>query len=177
MRQLRSGQIQGRLRGGCTRSTRDRLLAEVRALAADPELADQRLEFNTSGTVLGIAAEVLAAHIAATAGDSASARKHFEAAVALEDAMVYGEPPEWSVPVRQEFGAVLLAQGDPAAAERIFREDLERFPANGWSLHGLAGSLRAQGHIREARAATAEFERMWEGSRLPVTQADPGYVW
>ena len=145
-----------------------RQLAELRALAGDPELAAQRLEFNTSGAVLGIAAEVLAAHIAAAAGESTSARKHFEAAVILEDAMVYGEPPEWSVPVRQEFGAALLELGEPALAERVFREDLERFPANGWSLHGLARSLRAQGRTREALATTAEFQRMWEGSGSPA---------
>ncbi|MEB3322099.1 MAG: hypothetical protein VKI81_04680 [Synechococcaceae cyanobacterium] len=150
-----------------------RNLAEVRALAADPELAGQRLEFNTSGTVLAIAAEVLAAHIAAGARDSASARKHFETAVALEDSMVYGEPPEWSIPVRQEFGAVLLQLGQPAAAERVFREDLERFPANGWSLHGLAASLRAQGRRREATATGAEFERMWEGKESPHEIAAP----
>ncbi len=159
-----------------------RHLAEVRALAADPALADQRLEFNTSGTVLGIAAEVLAAQIAAAAGDGSAATKHFQAAVALEDGMVYGEPPEWSVPVREEFGVVLLQLGEPAAAERVFREDLERFPANGWALHGLAASLQAQGRIREALATTTEFERMWEGEgspadahpRAPVREADHG---
>jgi len=51
-----------------------RLLAELRALAADPELSAQRLEFNTSGTVLAIAADVLEAHLAAADGDVPSAR-------------------------------------------------------------------------------------------------------
>lgn len=144
-----------------------RLLEELRALAADPGLSAQRLEFNTSGTVLAIARDVLAAHLAAAGGDSESAKSQFQTAVSLEDAMVYGEPPEWSIPVRQDFGAFLLRVGEPAAAERVFREDLKRFPANGWSLHGLAGSLRSQGRQREAASTSAEFRRMWEGSDLP----------
>lgn len=144
-----------------------RLLEELGALAADPELSSQRLEFNPSGTVLAIARDVLAAHLAEASGDTASARTRFERAVSLEDAMVYGEPPEWSIPVRQEFGAFLLRAGEPAAAERVFREDLKRFPANGWSLQGLASSLRAQGRQREAAATSAEFRRMWEGQEPP----------
>ncbi|MBW4531868.1 MAG: hypothetical protein KME02_14385 [Aphanothece saxicola GSE-SYN-MK-01-06B] len=144
-----------------------RLLEELRVLAADPKLSAQRLEFNTSGTVLAIARDVLAAHLAAAAGDSVSAGQLYETAVSLEDAMVYGEPPEWSIPVRQDFGAFLLKVGEPAAAERIFREDLKRFPANGWSLHGLASSLRAQGRQREAASTSAEFRRTWEGTVPP----------
>lgn len=77
--------------------------------------------------------------------------------------MGYGEPPEWSIPVHQEFGVFLPRAKDPATAERIFREDPERFPANGWSLNGLTRSLRDQGRSREAAAAEAEFQRMWEG--------------
>ncbi|MCP9820318.1 hypothetical protein KBZ18_12570 [Synechococcus sp. Cruz-9H2] len=143
------------------------LLAELKALAADPELSAQRLEFNTSGTVLSIASEVLAAHLAAAAGDSAAARTHFENAVSLEDGMVYGEPPEWSIPVRQDFGFFLLKVGEYSAAERIFREDLKRFPANGWSLHGLATTLRSEGRPDEASSTSAEFQRMWEGNEPP----------
>ena len=39
---------------------------------------------------------------------------------------------------------MLLEAGRPAEAEKAFREDLVRRPENGWSLHGLAQSLRAQ---------------------------------
>ncbi|MCP9928093.1 hypothetical protein [Cyanobium sp. CH-040] len=146
-----------------------RRLADLRALAGDPELSAQRLEFNTSGTVLAIAADVLEAHLAAADGDVRSARRHFIHAVSLEDGMVYGEPPEWTVPVRQDFGVFLLEVGEDAAAERIFREDLKRFPANGWSLDGLARSLRGQGRLREAQVTSAELRRTWEGKQPPLT--------
>jgi hypothetical protein len=62
--------------------------------------------------------------------------------------MVYGEPPEWSVPVRQELGLVLLAAGRPAEAAQAFREDLKRFPKNKWSLEGLEQAQQRQASSR-----------------------------
>ncbi len=46
-------------------------LARVRATAEDRDVAALRMEFNTSGAVLGIAAEVLAGQIAAAEGEVA----------------------------------------------------------------------------------------------------------
>ena len=49
---------------------------------------------------------------------------------------------------------MLLAAGKPAEAEAAYREELQRNPDNGWSLYGLAQSLRAQ--KREAEAKEVE---------------------
>jgi tetratricopeptide (TPR) repeat protein len=125
----------------------------LRALASATELEDVRLEFNSARDVLAIAADVLAGHIAAARGDHNEAVARLRAAAAREDELVYGEPPEWSVPVRQELGSVLLDAGRPQDAERAFLEDLRRFPDNVWSLEGLARSLEAQGRTAEAAAA------------------------
>ena len=64
--------------------------------------------------------------------------------IALEDELTYDEPTAWAVPLRQQLGAVLLAVGRPKEAERAFRQDLVRYPNNGWSLHGLALALAAR---------------------------------
>jgi tetratricopeptide (TPR) repeat protein len=117
-------------------------LAGVRAGRDDKALANERLEFNTSGKVLGIAAEVLAGHIAQARGDVKAAIAHLRKAAKLEDGLVYGEPPEWSVPVRQELGAMLLKAGRAEQAERAFKEDLRRFPKNTWSVAGLQQARR-----------------------------------
>ncbi|HEY7708911.1 MAG TPA: hypothetical protein VIG57_02640, partial [Candidatus Entotheonella sp.] len=77
----------------------DAALTQLRAIARDPRMMSLRLEFNTSGAVLGIAEEVLAGHIAAAKGDLRRAIDHLREAVRREDALVYGEPPEWTVPV------------------------------------------------------------------------------
>ncbi|HEX5767513.1 MAG TPA: hypothetical protein VFX94_04680, partial [Burkholderiales bacterium] len=112
-------------------------LAHVRAARDDKALASQRLEFNTSGQILAIAAEVLAGHIAQAKGEHAAAIAHLRKAAQLEDELTYGEPPEWSVPVRQELGLALIRAARPAEAAQAFREDLKRFPENSWSLAGL----------------------------------------
>jgi Flp pilus assembly protein TadD len=127
-----------------------------------------RLEFNMAGAVQQIAAEVLAGHVAAAQRDYAKAIEHLREAARRESALVYGEPPEWTVPVRQELGAVLLAAGRPADAEQVYRQDLDRFPDNGWSLYGLSASLRAQGKAAEADAAMAGYRKVWDGSRAPM---------
>lgn len=116
----------------------DATLVQLRTIARDPQLASLRLEFNSAGTVLEIAEEVLAGHIAAAKGDLPKAIDHLREAARREDALVYGEPPEWTVPVRQELGALLLKAGRRTEAERVFREDLKRFPENIWSRQALA---------------------------------------
>lgn len=141
-------------------------LAAVRAAAGDPALADERLEFNTAGAVLAIAADVLAGHIAASREDYESAVAHLARAAEAESTLTYGEPPDWSIPVHQELGAVLLLAGRPAEAQRAFEKDLAFFPENGWSLHGLARALRAQGRTGEADEVDARFARVWEGAPI-----------
>jgi hypothetical protein len=42
-------------------------------------------------------------------------------------------------------------------AERVFREDIARWPRNGWGLFGLEQSLRAQGKNQSADLVRREF--------------------
>ena len=63
--------------------------------------------------------------------------------------------------MRQELGIVLMNAGRNDEAERVFREDLKRFPENGWSLHGLAQALRRLNRVREADAAAQRWQRAW----------------
>jgi tetratricopeptide (TPR) repeat protein len=121
----------------------DATLVQLRAIAQDPQVRLLRLEFNSAGAVLEIAEEVLAGHIAASKGDLPQAINHLREAARREDALVYGEPPEWTVPVRQELGALLLKAGLRTEAEQVFHEDLKRFPENIWSRQALA---QASGH-------------------------------
>ncbi|WP_349569304.1 tetratricopeptide repeat protein [Azotobacter salinestris] len=146
-------------------------LAQLRATAQDPRMDSLRLEFNTSGAILKIATEVLAGHIAARKADFPGAIDHLRAAVRLEDGLVYGEPPEWTVPVRQDLGSVLLAAGRNEEAEQAYREDLKRFPENGWSLHGLAQTLRTQNRSQEADAVMERFRKVWAGADMQLAAA------
>jgi tetratricopeptide (TPR) repeat protein len=94
-------------------------LAQVHAAAADPGLAEARLEFNAAGAVLGVAIEVLAGHVAAARGDHGGAIAHLREAVRREDELTYGEPPEW-LPERGADAGELLS----ATAELLFDHSL-----------------------------------------------------
>ena len=117
--------------------------------------------FFRAKNVLQLAANVLAGEIAAKTGDGATAERLLRAAVAEQDTHWFTEPPPWYFPVRQALGAVLLQFGRAGDAERVYRDDLSRNPGNGWSLFGLAQSLRAQGKTAEATQVDENFRKAW----------------
>ncbi len=119
-------------------------------------------------TALRIAAEALAGEIALRNGDAELGARHFRSAAELEDGLTYNEPPTWYYPMRQSLGRALLEAGRPAEAEAAYREDLERFPNNGWSLFGLQQSLAAQGKAREAAAVQVQFEEAWKSADVTL---------
>jgi hypothetical protein len=101
---------------------------------------------------LAVVEHWLAGKVAGCRGDEATMIAELERAVAAEDALPYMEPTFWLVPVRPALGAALLSKGDATAAEKVFREDLKRWPRNGWGLLGLERSLRGQGRDEAARS-------------------------
>jgi hypothetical protein len=119
--------------------------------------------------LLEIGNHVLLAEIAAKQGNHTSAIGELEAAQGKEYALAYSEPPGWPLPVRQYQGAELLAAGKPAEAEAAFRDDLVEYPENGWSLYGLAQSLRAQN--KPADEVDQRFTAAWAGSDVKLERA------
>ena len=143
---------------------RDRLLVIAKASPADAYA-----NLNSVQSLLAIAENHLQGEMAAKRGRTDDAVKHLEKAIAGEDELTYDEPPPWYLPIRQRLGAVLLEAGRPVEAEKAFRADLVRRPENGWSLHGLAQSLRAQRRSKEAAAVEARFQKAW--SKADVKEA------
>ena len=112
--------------------------------------------------LLEIAKSLLRGEMAYRSGDAANAVLAFEAAVALQDALPYTEPPFWYYPTRQSLGAALLASNRLAEAQAVFEEDLEQYPMNGWSMFGLAEALKRQGDETGAEQMTARFKTVWQ---------------
>ena len=139
-----------------------RALARLRTIAA-------AYPSNDNGTALRIAVRALEGEIALRCGTAADAVRHFRAAAALEDGLTYNEPPTWYYPIRHSLGAALLAAGQPVEAERVYREDLQRFPENGWSLFGLAQALERQGRTNDAKQVKDAFARAWTRSDIRLT--------
>jgi tetratricopeptide (TPR) repeat protein len=130
--------------------------------AATPEGADGK-------TALSIAVHALSGEIAARRGDLETGINHFREAAKIEDAGLYFEPPKWYYPIRHSLGAALLKAGRNSEAEKVYREDLRRFPENGWSLFGLAQALRAQGKNTEASVTESRFRRAWSSTDVTLT--------
>ncbi|MGH7568830.1 MAG: hypothetical protein ACREL9_07660 [Gemmatimonadales bacterium] len=146
-------------------------LDTVKAVSAEagqeiPKFAVTSAE--TNKIVYTIAAHALMGEIAARRGQLDEAIAHFKAAIALEDGLQYIEPPTWYYPIRHSLGAVLLKAGGAADAEAVYREDLKRFPDNGWALFGLAQALHAQGKHGEAAQTDARFKQAWTGADVTL---------
>ena len=127
---------------------------------------------NKAKDILKIAENVLGAKIAVAKKDNASALTMFQQAIAVQDSLKYGEPPDWFFPVRESLGAVLLSSGDAAAAEKIFREDLERNPRNPRSLYGLREALKAQKRDYDAGFVQKQFDASWKGTSNALKMDD-----
>jgi len=112
-----------------------------------------------------IAAHVLRARIAQAGKDLDGAVKDLEAAVTLQDALPYMEPPYWYYPVRQTLGAVLLMKGNAQGARDAFRDSLAKTPNNSWSLYGLQQTFAKQGMAAEAKEVEKHLVRTWSGER------------
>ena len=128
---------------------------------------------NTAAGIASLAYEVLEGELAAKRRQTGAASKHFARAVALEDELIYMEPPDWPIPVRQIQGAALLDLGRAAEAEAAFRADMTKFPDNGWSLSGLQASLDRQGKKAEAAAVGARLSEVWRQADTPLVAGRP----
>jgi tetratricopeptide (TPR) repeat protein len=118
---------------------------------------------------ISIAVHALMGEIAARSGNPGAAIPHFQEALKIEDKGLYFEPPKWYYPIRQSLGAALLKAGRNAEAEQVYRDDLKRFPENGWSLYGLAAALRAQGKNAEAAKVEQRFTVAWSEADVKLT--------
>ena len=145
--------------------------AELTAMRAiDQAMTDEvRLFNNPAAHVLKVGELELEGKIALARGDKQKAFDLLNKAVAAEDATSYAEPADWDLPVREVLGGALLANGDYAAAEKVFRAEIRRQPRNGRALFGLAESLRKQGKDGAAKAVQLEFEKAWQYADTKLT--------
>jgi len=143
-------------------------LSNLSKLVADPFMESTIGGFNSFKNVLGIGENILAAEIQAKLKDYDQAIQFMNKAMEIEDNLLYQEPPDWYHPTRQVLGAMLLEAKKPELAEQRFREDLNQYRNNGWSLHGLHQSLLAQGKKKEAALVKKEFEKAFAKSDITL---------
>ncbi len=135
------------------------LEAVVRTIPADAGFGN-----SSAHGVLKVATELLAGEVAFAKGDTRTGVDALRRAVAAEDLVNYNEPPDWHLPTREWLGRALMRSGDHAAAESVFRKEIEKNPKNGRALFGLAEALSKQGKDTSAELVRREFEAAWKNA-------------
>jgi tetratricopeptide (TPR) repeat protein len=125
--------------------------------------------YTPAAGLLSVADAMLAGEILYRDGKVDQSIAVLKIAAQQEDYLPYSEPPDWFQPVRHALAAVLLDSGRYADAETVCREDLGHHPENGWSLFGLAQSLRKQKKNAEAVEVSARFKKAWQHADFKLT--------
>ncbi len=148
-----------------------KIVSEAQAATPADEIFNAPIN-NKTKDILEIAKDTLGAKIAMAKKDSNGAVAMLRDAVAIQDTLHYGEPPDWFFPVRESLGAALLLNGDAEGAEKVFREDLDRNPRNPRSLWGLQQALLQQKRDYDAGFVQKQFEASWKGGAAALKLED-----
>ena len=162
---------------GRTEQARAELQAFNKAAAAIPQ--EWFIFNNQVSTVMPIANAMIQGELLFREGKTDQAFAILRKGIEAEDALIYDEPPGWMLPVRHALGALLMADGRAAEAEKVYREDLERNRNNGWSLLGLTKALEAQGKTQEAARLAPQFKAAWAKADVKPSSScycEPGKV-
>ncbi len=134
--------------------------------------AETYISNNTAAAVNAVADDMLEGEILVREGKLDEGLAKLSDAIKKQDALKYDEPPGWMIPVRHTLGASLMKAGRFAEAEKVYREDLKLLPDNGWSLLGLADSLREQKKTDDELAATeTKFRQIWAKADTKITSS------
>ena len=125
--------------------------------------------YTPADQLLKVAEYMLAGEIFFRDGKTDQAVAALKSAIEREDNLPYSEPPDWFQPVRHTLASVLLDKGRNAEAEAVCLEDLKRHPENGWSLFGLAQSLRKQKNRRKRPQRARRLKKVWQNADFKLT--------
>ena len=147
-----------RLRNGETGDARTYL----KRVLDTAESSTARFRFHAAKHLLGAVGGILEGEIHRETGNLEAAIASFERAVVMEDSLDYDEPEPLPFAARHWLGAALLEAERYEDAERVYREEIDDHPHNGWSLFGLKKALAAQG--KSDPEVDADFEASWARS-------------
>jgi tetratricopeptide (TPR) repeat protein len=94
----------------------------------------------------------------------------FNKAVDAYDKLPYSEPETLPFSPRHWLGSVLLEMKEYNKAEKVYREQLEHHPNNGWSLYGLMQSM--EGQDKQTKKIQKEFSDSWKRSDTWIPSAN-----
>ena len=119
--------------------------------------------------LLEIADSLALGEIAISNNDYQSAIQYFANAVSVQDALPYTEPPFWYYPTRLSLGKAYLLSDQADEAEVVFKENLKRYPRNGWALYGLIQALETQN--KDSSIVQKQFDIIWQNADVELTSS------
>jgi tetratricopeptide (TPR) repeat protein len=141
--------------------------AHLTRLERIAESTRARVRFDAASDLLTVLAEILRGEIHRYENDLDAAIDAFERAVDREDRLNYDEPEIFPFAARHWLGAALLEDERYRVAERVYRDELEDHPHNGWSLFGLREAQTGRGGVDAS--VEADFEQSWARSDVWIT--------
>lgn len=141
----------------------------LHAIAIAPPMARVAFGMNNADGVLRVADALLRGELLRARGRTTEALTALREAADAEDKLNYNEPADWTLPVRWYLGAALLDAGDAAGAALAYRQDLQAYPNNGWSLFGLAKAQHALGDTVGAADSERRLAKAWQWADAPLT--------
>jgi tetratricopeptide (TPR) repeat protein len=126
---------------------------------------------NLAADLLKLTDMMVEGEIRLASGDTSGGIKELYRAAAIEDQLRYDEPPDWILPIRHPLGAALIKAGRFAEAEKVYRQDLARWPENGWALRGMSQALAGQGKSDAAKQFADRFATMWRKSDTSISSS------
>ena len=147
-------------------------LTALKAFAGDDAMKSMLIwDMNSAHDLINIAANVLEGEMLSYRKKYAEGKAKFYNAIAIEDRLMYNEPPDWFFSVRHTLGHWLVTAGEYAEAEKVYRDDLETFKENGWALIGLYNSLKGQNKNDEAIQVKKRFDKAWQYADVVITSS------
>lgn len=154
------------------RAKAEKELTTLEEISADESLKSQRLwDINSVSDVVQIALHTLRGEILSAAKQYDQGIASLQRAVAIEDQLMYMEPPDWFFSIRLTLGHWLVQARRFREAEEVYRQDLVTFPENGWALKGLYNSLKGQRKTKEAEAVNQRFEKAWQWADVRLSSS------
>jgi tetratricopeptide (TPR) repeat protein len=147
-------------------------LATMNSLMQDSALKQLTIwGINSLYDICQIASHTLEGEIQSSRKNYEKAVTQFREAIVSEDELNYNEPPDWFFSVRHNLGAVLIDAGNYQDAIRVYEEDLQTYPENGWALAGLMNAYEKLGEKEKYLEMKSRFEEAWKFADIKIASS------
>lgn len=147
-------------------------LSKLEKIANDDSMKKMTIwQINSMYDLIQVSFKVLKGEILASEGKYDESIAELKAAVVVEDALNYNEPPDWFFSVRHNLGAVQIEAGKYNDAIKTFEQDLKVLKNNGWAQHGLRLAYEKLNNKDKVKEVDDLLAKSWATSDIKITSS------